>query len=298
MEVKWLHISIYCAREKWKSVLYQVVAPYVAERMANKKIYNYRLHFNADRGSNLRLTVQVEKSYCTIFLDKITDMLKAYFSQHAPPYRVEECKTIDKFLLDYPENAIFYKLYQLPELPFEPGMANNMHKLLTVFSDAFLDAFENEEFDDDIISTFYTYASFILLLQFESNLKPFLSVVQNVQGSLCKKWTKEKIYETQKIFSECKEDLVSIAEEISLLSEDIDEMKWMLTWKDACQNFSFSIISCDIVECETILAITMNEMAFQLKLDLHGESLKWTIYEAYGLFKSKLGADVNSAAIR
>jgi hypothetical protein len=173
-EYQWLNISLYYSRRSWHSLLVDGLSPFLKSVRQDGSVNRFIIHFNEQKGENLRICFEVEKPHERLFLTGLSDYFEHFFRSF-PGNHAEPKLPIANFICDFPSNRVFYHLHRLQPVSSDPFLTKILCDQRCALSQIMLEAFRDTVIDQEIIETFYLYTGLTLLQAFYTATGPSLA---------------------------------------------------------------------------------------------------------------------------
>lgn len=281
---KWLHVSVFYKMGIWNTLLFKCVHPFLLNTRKNGYLSRFLIHLNTERGENLRLSFQVKNDRAKEFLEEITGYLKTYM-QACPSPDFMPVAPGTTFMMDFPANSIFFRLHQCSQLPAPEMLVPDIHDFQYALSTAIIKAFETEEFEEGMITTFYSYTGLSFFAVYEEVRGDLTVITGLLLNRLEQIWNDKQIQSMKKLFSIQKEELLETVAECFSLKGTILELDWLSAWRLSCREFIKTMIS--KVSPEYLNDAILNgfdRIAQQLNLSERTKMLNWMLLKAISDF--------------
>ncbi|HMC85574.1 MAG TPA: hypothetical protein VKI61_08605, partial [Chitinophagaceae bacterium] len=195
----------------------------------------YIIHFNEQRGPNIRLSVKINNGFAESFLQTTSTYIENFFKSF--PCSNELTINKNNFIANFPTNSIFYGLHTASQNNLGPPLDRIVHGVQHNFSIIILKVFGQGIFDDELVNSFFIYAILKYFRTLEIISGNLFEVADGADKHI-REFTKPSFLKTlENLFYESKVELADIADEMSASSWFSEELRWLDEWQLYCEGF-------------------------------------------------------------
>src|SRR5450432_9742 len=154
--MKWFHLSIFQSKLQWSYLLSGCITPLLIKTKKEDILEKYIIHFNEQRGPNIRLSVKINNGFAESFLQTTSTYIENFFKSF--PCSNELTINKNNFIANFPTNSIFYGLHTASQNNLGPPLDRIVHGVQHNFSIIILKVFGQGIFDDELVNSFFIYA--------------------------------------------------------------------------------------------------------------------------------------------
>ncbi|HTR30744.1 MAG TPA: hypothetical protein VMH27_15845 [Puia sp.] len=274
-EYRWLHSSIFYNRRQWNSLLAGGIAPFCSAAAREGRLKRFIVHFNEQRGQNVRVAFEVKKTFERPFLARLSDYFTNYLGLHpsSPP---EQILPIRNFIGDFPVNKVFYHLYDLQRSCLNPACEEALQEFRHKFSDAMIIALAEEVIEPDLIETFFLYAGLTLLASFLDLSPP--GCAADLRARCLQNLGQHDLHRIERLMMEFSNVLHEITADIREGTDSGTALGWLNNWRDACRNLTELSSSLDKPFHIDLFMLAMESLASQTNIPIsRSRILMWSM---------------------
>lgn len=235
-----LSFAIYYTRQGWSNLLKNCISPIIQQMEKESISCDFVLYFSDDQGEHIRLelytnTMVPDREACLVAT--IEKFLHAY-----PTRRREKPLPLrHSFFIDLPNNTVYTNCFK-PIIPPTAGFNPvEVIRLRTVISTMILEAFTENEVDQDSLFNFYLCLRMVSLSVFGGELDtaadPLLSEFNSMASRLSVAECSRIAYEADQLIKSNLDDLndlLTVARQ-GILTADTT---WLAAWYHICKELS------------------------------------------------------------
>ncbi len=232
-----LCFAIYYTRQGWSNLLKNCISPLI-QQMEKEGIRNdFALYFSDDQGEHIRLELYTK----TMVSDReacLVASIEKFLHEH-PTIRTEKLLPLShSFFIDLPNNTLYVNCFK-PAIPPTAGFNSlEIIQVGTAISALMLEAFTENEVDQDSLFNFYLCLQMVSLSVFggeldtaaDALLGEFNSMVSRLSTAECSRIA----YQADQLVESNRDDLndLLVVAEQGVLTTDT---KWLAAWCRICR---------------------------------------------------------------
>ena len=228
---------IYYTRQGWSNLLKDCVDPLIQQREKEGFRNDFALYFSDDQGEHIRLELYMK----TMVPDReacLVASIEKFLHAHPTQRREKTLPLRNSFFVDLPNNTVYINCFK-PVMPPNAGFNSlEIIQVRTAISALMLEAFTENEVDQDSLFNFYLCLQIVSLSVFggeldtaaDALLGEFDSMVSRLSTAECSRIA----YQADQLVESNRDDLndLLVVAEQGVLTTDT---KWLAAWYQICE---------------------------------------------------------------
>ncbi|WP_345106294.1 glycosyltransferase family A protein [Mucilaginibacter panaciglaebae] len=236
---RWLSTSIFISRNKWHSIIKNVIKPLVNQLFSEGDLVYYKLGFNYQSGENIRFSLLVDGKKKRTVAQIVDQCLNNFFKAKNLSLSINNDLDRTSFML-FHKNSVQYGLYStIIDTEYE-----YLQSLEQAFSTCIMEAFANDVVDDELILTFVLYVLFnchkVIKRSGPEVIEKWLDYNGYISESLTTTEDNSKLIQDQ---YEALSDAVNEIYSDVVNGSVMNDLAWINTWEDVFNNTWKKVLS-------------------------------------------------------